>query len=121
MKFAMNGSLIIGTLDGANVEIAEEIGADNMFIFGAQAHEVRDLARLWQGKGRKGKWQSVQGKGACLPGGRSSQQNCHCCLHARFTAMVMQPCITLSGPYRCPLVRAPSGAQPACAAPHLRA
>ena len=43
MKFTMNGCLIIGTMDGANVEIAEEIGADNMFIFGALAHEVPRL------------------------------------------------------------------------------
>jgi starch phosphorylase len=43
MKFALNGALTIGTMDGANVELCEEIGRDNMFIFGLNADEVRTL------------------------------------------------------------------------------
>ena len=43
MKFAMNGGLIIGTMDGANIEIAAEIDRECMFIFGAEAHEVPAL------------------------------------------------------------------------------
>jgi len=43
MKFAMNGGSIIGTMDGANIEIAQEVDRENLFIFGAEAHEVPAL------------------------------------------------------------------------------
>jgi glycogen phosphorylase len=43
MKFCMNGALTIGTLDGANIELREEIGAENFFLFGLSAEEVLAL------------------------------------------------------------------------------
>ena len=45
MKFMLNGAVTLGTLDGANIEIAEQAGAENEYIFGARADEIARLQK----------------------------------------------------------------------------
>jgi starch phosphorylase len=61
MKLAMNGAVTIGTLDGANIEILERVGPENMYVFGLRADEVRRL----QESGRYNPWDYYHRSAVC--------------------------------------------------------
>jgi starch phosphorylase len=78
MKFMLNGALTIGTLDGANVEIREEVGAENFFLFGLTAEEVARVKRegyrpraVVEGNTELGAVLDLIGGGAFSPGDRA--------------------------------------------------
>ena len=64
MKFSMNGALTVGTLDGANIEIRDEVGPENFFLFGLDAAEVQ--ARKSAGYRPQDIWSANQELGECL-------------------------------------------------------
>mmetsp|Transcript_9136 Transcript_9136/g.24625 ORF Transcript_9136/g.24625 Transcript_9136/m.24625 type:complete len:866 (-) Transcript_9136:323-2920(-) len=59
MKFQMNGSLILGTWDGATIEIAEETGVDEVFIFGVRAHEIHELRKTRKDLKTDPRWDAI--------------------------------------------------------------
>ncbi len=64
MKFTMNGALTIGTLDGANVEIRDQVGGENFFLFGHDTEEVAEVVAAWLSPDGSLRARSGAGRGA---------------------------------------------------------
>ncbi len=73
MKFMMNGALTIGTLDGANIEIREEVGDDNFFLFGLTESEVEELRPHYNPEGIIAEDEDLQGVMKLLECGHFNQ------------------------------------------------
>jgi starch phosphorylase len=73
MKFMMNGAVTIGTLDGANIEIREEVGDENFFLFGLTAEQVEATRRSYNPEGIIANDPALQEVMALLESGHFSQ------------------------------------------------
>jgi starch phosphorylase len=73
MKFMMNGAVTIGTLDGANIEIREEVGDENFFLFGLTADQVEATRRAYDPAGIIANDSALQEVMALLESGHFSQ------------------------------------------------
>merc|ERR1740138_837254 len=91
MKFVMNGGLIVGTMDGANIEIREECGEDTMFTFGALENEVPGIVS----KAKAGHYPvdpRLQEVFNAIKAGKFSAGDDH--YHGAFCAMMDKLCVT---------------------------